>query len=160
MPGRFERVVGDQARPFTVVVDYAHTPDGLDKVLTAGRELLDRNHRLLVVFGCGGDRDAAKRPLMGEIATRLADRAYLTSDNPRSEDPLAIIDQVRAGVGHTERLVVEPDRAAAIAIAIADAAPGDLVVIAGKGHETGQDIGGVVTEFDDRVVARQLLDAR
>src|SRR5262249_12817327 len=144
----------------TVVVDYAHTPDGLDQVLRAGRELVGDNHRLLVVFGCGGGRDTAKRPLMGEIATRLADRAVLTSDNPRSEDPLAIIDQVRAGVVHHERLVVEPDRAAAIAMAIDDASAGDLVVIAGKGHETGQDVGGVVREFDDRVVARQLLDAK
>jgi UDP-N-acetylmuramoyl-L-alanyl-D-glutamate--2,6-diaminopimelate ligase len=97
---------------------------------------------------------------MGEIATRLADRAYLTSDNPRSEDPLAIIEAVQDGVVHRERLVVEPDRGAAIALAIDDASEGDLVVIAGKGHETGQDIGGVVSDFDDRVVARQLLDAR
>jgi UDP-N-acetylmuramoyl-L-alanyl-D-glutamate--2,6-diaminopimelate ligase len=154
-------VAGTHALPFTVVVDYAHTPDGLEQVLTAGRELLGQGeHRLLVVFGCGGDRDAAKRPLMGDIATRLTDRAYLTSDNPRSEDPLAIIDQVRAGVTHTDRLVVEPDRATAIRMAIDEARPGDLVVIAGKGHETGQESGGVIIDFDDREVARHLLDAR
>jgi UDP-N-acetylmuramoyl-L-alanyl-D-glutamate--2,6-diaminopimelate ligase len=97
---------------------------------------------------------------MGEVATRLADRAWLTSDNPRSEDPLAIIAQVRAGVRSPERLVVEPDRASAIAMAIGDAGPGDVVLIAGKGHEQGQDVGGVVSPFDDRAVARAALEQR
>jgi len=118
--------------------------------------------RVLVVFGCGGDRDRAKRPLMGSIATRLADRAYLTSDNPRSEDPLAIIAEVRAGTDDDRqaRLVVEPDRAHAVELALKDARSGDIVVVAGKGHESGQDVGGVVTPFDDRAVARQLLETR
>jgi UDP-N-acetylmuramoyl-L-alanyl-D-glutamate--2,6-diaminopimelate ligase len=155
VPGRFETV--DGAQPFTVVVDYAHTPDGLVQALTAARELAGSG-RVIVVFGAGGDRDHAKRPLMGEAATRLADIAFLTSDNPRSEDPLAIIDAVRAGADSTEHLVVEPDRAAAIATAIETAAPGDVVVIAGKGHETGQDVAGVVHPFDDRVVARGALE--
>ncbi|MDQ1395506.1 MAG: UDP-N-acetylmuramoyl-L-alanyl-D-glutamate--2,6-diaminopimelate ligase [Acidimicrobiaceae bacterium] len=156
VPGRFERV--DAGQPFTVIVDYAHTPDALEQLLTAARELAAPDHRLAVVFGCGGDRDHAKRPLMGAVAARLADRAYLTSDNPRREDPLSIIDEVRAGVADPSRLVVEPDRGAAIAMALHDARSGDVVVIAGKGHETGQDVGGVVTPFDDRIVARHVLE--
>ena len=157
VPGRFERV--DAGQPFAVVVDYAHTPDGLEHALAAARDLVaGGGGRLLVVFGCGGDRDRAKRPLMGEIATRLADRAYLTNDNPRSEDPMAIIDAVRHGVNEMERLVIEPDRAQAIAIAFSEADAGDMVLIAGKGHETGQEVDGVVTAFDDRIVARQLLE--
>jgi UDP-N-acetylmuramoyl-L-alanyl-D-glutamate--2,6-diaminopimelate ligase len=159
VPGRFEQV--DAGQPFSVIVDYAHTPDGLEQVLGAARQLVDRDrHRLVVVFGCGGDRDRAKRPLMGEIATRLADRAILTSDNPRSEDPMEIIREVLAGAGHVDRLVVEPDRAEAIRLAVTQAEAGDIVVIAGKGHETGQEAGGVVTPFDDRQVARALLEQR
>lgn len=157
VPGRFERV--DAGQPFTVIVDYAHTPDGLERVLQAARQLVEpQGGRLLVVFGCGGDRDRGKRPLMGEVATRLAACAYLTNDNPRSEDPMAIIDAVLDGVTDRDRLVVEPDREAAIALALKDAEPGDMVVIAGKGHETGQDVGGVVTPFDDRDVARHILE--
>jgi len=162
VPGRFELV--DAGQPFTVVVDYAHTPDGLEQVLSAARELVaDDRGRVLVVFGCGGDRDRAKRPLMGSIATRLADRAYLTSDNPRSEDPLAIIAEVQAGTAdedRRDRLVVEPDRAHAMELALKDARSGDIVVVAGKGHESGQDVGGIVSPFDDRAVARQLLETR
>jgi UDP-N-acetylmuramoyl-L-alanyl-D-glutamate--2,6-diaminopimelate ligase len=154
VPGRNEVV--DRGQPFTVLVDYAHTPDGLEQSLTAARGVAGGG-RVLVVFGCGGDRDRAKRPLMGEVATRLADVAVLTSDNPRSEDPAAIIDQVRAGVGRPEVLVVEPDRRAAIALALAEARPHDIVLIAGKGHETTQTVGTESTPFDDRAVAAQLL---
>ncbi len=152
VPGRFETV--DEGQPFAVIVDYAHTPDSLRNVLEAARELTD--HRLLVVFGCGGDRDRAKRPLMGEIATRLADHAIVTSDNPRSEDPEAIIDQILAGAGAAARAI--PDRRQAIAEAIGVAAAGDVVVIAGKGHEQGQEFaGGRKVPFDDVSVARELL---
>ena len=156
LPGRFEPV--DAGQPFTVIVDYAHTPDALERVLGAARSLARR--RLTVVFGCGGDRDHAKRPLMGDVASRLADLAVLTSDNPRHEDPLVIIEDVRAGVRRPEALVVEPDRRAAIALAIGQAEAGDVIVIAGKGHETGQTIGNDVVPFDDREVAREELARR
>ena len=159
VPGRFESVNAGQA--FPVVVDYAHTPDGLEQVLRAARGAVSPGDagRVLVVFGCGGDRDRSKRPVMGDVAVRLADRAWLTSDNPRGEDPMAIIDEVLAGVrdADRDRLVVEPDRRAAIASAVRDAHAGDVVVIAGKGHETGQIVGEVTLPFDDRVVARELL---
>jgi UDP-N-acetylmuramoyl-L-alanyl-D-glutamate--2,6-diaminopimelate ligase len=150
VPGRFESV--DEGQPFAVIVDYAHKPGALENVLRTARELTDG--RLICVFGCGGDRDRGKRPQMGRIAFELADRAILTSDNPRSEDPLAIIDEVLAGAPALE---VEPDRAAAIAAALADAQPGDVVLIAGKGHEQGQEVAGVVHAFDDREVAREAL---
>ena len=153
--GRFELV--DAGQPFTVVVDYAHTPDGLEQVLSAGRELTGDGGRVIVVFGCGGDRDHAKRPLMGAVAAELADLPVLTSDNPRSEDPAAIIEEVRRGVPARRRVVVEPDRANAIALALGRARAGDVVVIAGKGHETGQEIAGRVEPFDDRAVARSVL---
>ncbi len=157
VPGRFERV--DEGGPFAVVVDYAHTPAGLEHVLPAARQLTVGNGRVIVVFGAGGDRDRAKRPLMGEAATRLADVAVLTSDNPRSEDPAAIIDEVRAGA--SDAVVVEPDRRAAIALALDEARPGDVVVIAGKGHETTQTLaGGRTVPFDDRAVARDELARR
>jgi UDP-N-acetylmuramoyl-L-alanyl-D-glutamate--2,6-diaminopimelate ligase len=156
VPGRFEAVDGGQ--PFMVVVDYAHTPDGLVQALAAARELA-AGGRVIVVFGAGGDRDHAKRPMMGEAAARLADLAFLTSDNPRSEDPDVIIEEVRAGVRAADRLVVEPDRSAAIAAAVAEAKPGDVVVIAGKGHETGQEVAGVVHPFDDRTAALHALEA-
>jgi UDP-N-acetylmuramoyl-L-alanyl-D-glutamate--2,6-diaminopimelate ligase len=157
VPGRNEPV--EVGQPFTVLVDYAHTPDGLEQALVAAREVVG-DGRVVVVFGCGGDRDRAKRPLMGEVATRLADVAILTSDNPRSEDPAAIIDQVRAGVSRPEAMVVEPDRRAAIAVALATAEAGDVVIIAGKGHETTQTFGADVLPFDDRAVAAQLLGER
>jgi len=156
VPGRFETIEAGQ--PFAVLVDYAHTPAGLEQLLASVRSSLGSG-RLIVVFGCGGDRDREKRPRMGEVATRLADRAVLTSDNPRGEDPAAIIDEVVAGVTRRDRLVVEPDRRQAIALALADAQPGDAVVIAGKGHETTQVTGEHVVPFDDRVVARQTLEA-
>jgi UDP-N-acetylmuramoyl-L-alanyl-D-glutamate--2,6-diaminopimelate ligase len=143
-----------------VLVDYAHTPDALASVLGAARALVDGG-KLVVVFGCGGDRDRSKRPLMGEVATRLADVAVLTSDNPRSEDPDAIARDVLRGIP-SERAapVVELDRRAAIRAALRAAGAGDVVVIAGKGHETGQTAGGVTTPFDDRVVASEELAGR
>jgi UDP-N-acetylmuramoyl-L-alanyl-D-glutamate--2,6-diaminopimelate ligase len=153
VPGRFEPV--DVGQPFRVVVDYAHTPDGLAEVLATARGVAEG--RVIVVFGCGGDRDRAKRPAMGEVAARLADRVVLTSDNPRSEDPLAIIEEARQGMRDTSGLDVEPDRRRAIATAVRLATAGDVVVIAGKGHETTQTIGDHVLEFDDRVVARDEL---
>lgn len=151
VPGRFERV--DAGQDFGVVVDYAHTPDALEAVLVAAREL--GPGRVLVVFGCGGDRDAAKRPRMGAVASEHADVVVLTTDNPRSEDPLRILEAVRSGCSGDP--LVEPDRRAAIAVALGSARPGDVVVIAGKGHEQGQEVAGVVTPFDDRLVAAELL---
>jgi UDP-N-acetylmuramoyl-L-alanyl-D-glutamate--2,6-diaminopimelate ligase len=157
VPGRLEPV--DAGQPFTVLVDYAHTPDSLENVLRATRKLAG-DRRVIVVFGCGGDRDRGKRPLMGEAATRLADRTIVTSDNPRSEDPLAIIAEIEPGaVRGGGSFVVEPDRRAAIATAVAEASPGDVVVIAGKGHETGQQFADRTVPFDDRDVAREALAA-
>ncbi|MDP8937577.1 MAG: UDP-N-acetylmuramoyl-L-alanyl-D-glutamate--2,6-diaminopimelate ligase [Actinomycetota bacterium] len=153
--GRFEPL--DAGQPFRVVVDYAHTPAAMEEVLTAARQAA-ANGRVLLVFGCGGERDRAKRPVMGEVASRLADVAVVTSDNPRSEDPSAIIDEVRAGVGRVKALWVEPDRRAAIALVVADAEPGDVVVIAGKGHETTQALSTGPVPFDDRVVVQEELD--
>lgn len=152
VPGRFEPV--DEGQGFLVVVDYAHTPDALANVLRAARGLTDG--RVLAVFGCGGDRDRSKRPEMGEAAVQLADVAYATSDNPRSEDPVEILKEIEQGMtGGEYRVVV--DREQAIAEALADAAEGDVVVIAGKGHETGQTVGGTVLPFDDRLVAARIL---
>ncbi|MEW6182596.1 MAG: UDP-N-acetylmuramoyl-L-alanyl-D-glutamate--2,6-diaminopimelate ligase [Bacillota bacterium] len=151
VPGRFERV--DAGQDFTVVVDYAHTPDGLENVLRAARALA--RGKVVVVFGCGGDRDSTKRPLMGEAAGRLADFAVVTSDNPRSEDPRKIIAAVETGVrsaGQT-RYIIEPDRRKAIKEAFTRAQPGDIVVLAGKGHEDYQIIGTQKIPFDDRKVA-------
>jgi UDP-N-acetylmuramoyl-L-alanyl-D-glutamate--2,6-diaminopimelate ligase len=151
--GRFELVRAGQ--PFTVVVDYAHTPDGLTKVLSAAREAA--KGRLIVVFGAGGDRDHDKRPLMGEVAARLADLAVVTSDNPRSEDPDAIIADILAGTAGQPNVIVEADRAAAIGTALATARTGDVVIIAGKGHEGGQEVGGRLLPFVDAEVARAAL---
>jgi UDP-N-acetylmuramoyl-L-alanyl-D-glutamate--2,6-diaminopimelate ligase len=159
VPGRFEAIDGGQS--FTVLVDYAHKPDALDKALRAAGELVTGGGGLRVVFGCGGDRDVAKRPLMGEVAARLADDVILTSDNPRSEDPQAIIDDILAGIPGDAgaSVAVEPDRRRAIERAVAEARPGDVVVIAGKGHETTQTIGESARPFDDRQVARTALAA-
>jgi UDP-N-acetylmuramoyl-L-alanyl-D-glutamate--2,6-diaminopimelate ligase len=157
VPGRFEQVRAGQ--PFLVIVDYAHTPDALERVLTTARKLT--HGRLGVVFGCGGDRDRTKRPIMGGIAARLADRAWVTSDNPRSEQPDEIIDDVIRGM--REAFVApdgyerQADRAVAIRAALGWARPGDTVVIAGKGHETYQIIGADTHPFDDRAVARETL---
>ena len=151
IPGRLELV--DEGQPFAVVVDYSHKPGSLETVLTAARELGDG--RVIVVFGAGGDRDRAKRPLMGRVAAEKADVVILTSDNPRTEDPLAIIEDVLQGTGVD--VEIDPDRRGAIARAISLARDGDVVVIAGKGDEQGQDVGGVVIPFDDREVAREAL---
>jgi UDP-N-acetylmuramoyl-L-alanyl-D-glutamate--2,6-diaminopimelate ligase len=153
VPGRFEAV--DCGQDFVLVVDYAHTPDALARVLGAARELA--SSRLICVFGCGGDRDREKRPLMGEIAGALSDLAIVTSDNPRSEEPRAIVDQILEGMKGVEA-EVELDRRRAIARAIEEARAGDVVVIAGKGHEQGQEIGGRLLPFDDRIVAAELLE--
>jgi UDP-N-acetylmuramoyl-L-alanyl-D-glutamate--2,6-diaminopimelate ligase len=166
VPGRFEPV--EEGQPFAVVVDYAHTPDSLENVLGTARELVRGHGRLICVFGAGGDRDRGKRPLMGEIAARLADEAIVTSDNPRSEDPEAIIEEIFAGI-HEPRVAPRSactahgvaDRRAAIGGAIAEGRPGDVVVIAGKGHEQGQELaGGRKIPFDDVSVAREALAAR
>jgi UDP-N-acetylmuramoyl-L-alanyl-D-glutamate--2,6-diaminopimelate ligase len=156
VPGRLEPVEAGQ--PFQVLVDYAHTPDSLENVLRAAREL--GPGRLIVVFGCGGDRDRGKRPLMGEAATRLADLAVVTSDNPRSEDPLDIIAEIEVGArrGGGEYFT-QPDRRTAIRTALTRAGAGDVVVIAGKGHETGQEFRDRTIPFDDRVVASEELAA-
>ena len=154
VPGRFETV--DRGQEFAVVVDYAHTPDALERVLRTARELT--RGRLICVFGCGGDRDREKRPLMGKIAAGLSDLAIVTSDNPRSEEPQAIVDQILEGIGETP-VEVELDRRTAIGQALSEARPGDAVVIAGKGHEQGQEIAGRLLPFDDREVAGELLEA-
>jgi UDP-N-acetylmuramoyl-L-alanyl-D-glutamate--2,6-diaminopimelate ligase len=152
VPGRFQSV--SEGQDYAVLVDYAHTPDSLENVLKAARGLT--RGRLHVVFGCGGDRDRGKRPLMGEIAVRLADRVIVTSDNPRSEDPAAIIDEILVGSGPD--VEHEVDRRVAIESAISTAGPGDVVVIAGKGHEQGQEFaGGRKIPFDDVTVAREIL---
>jgi UDP-N-acetylmuramoyl-L-alanyl-D-glutamate--2,6-diaminopimelate ligase len=148
VPGRFESVEAGQ--PFSVIVDYAHTPDSLDNVLRAAREL--GPGRLTVVFGAGGDRDREKRPLMGRVAAERADRAIVTTDNPRSEDPQAIAEEVAAG-----KLEIVVDRRAAIERALTDAGAGDVVVIAGKGADTEMEIDGRFVPFDDRAVAREVL---
>src|SRR5436305_15067519 len=153
VPGRFEAVEAGQ--PFAVVVDYSHKPDALENVLRTAREFA--RNRVICVFGCGGDRDRAKRPLMGRIASELADVAIVTSDNPRSEDPAAIIAEVVADAGQS--LEVEPERAAAIERAIGIAQEGDIVVIAGTGHEQGQEFADRTVPFDDREVAREALQA-
>ncbi len=153
--GRSEAVEAGQG--FRVVVDYAHTPRAVERVLATARLAAAGHGRVIIVFGCGGDRDPTKRAPMGRAASRGADLVVVTSDNPRSEDPLAIIDQVCQGVEGGVDVVVEPDRRSAIASAFDRAAPGDVVVIAGKGHETVQVVGGRVIPFDDRQVALDLL---
>jgi len=156
VPGRMEPV--DAGQDFTVVVDYAHTPDSIHSVLRGARGSAEG--RVIVVFGCGGDRDRAKRPMMGRTAAEDADLVIVTNDNPRSEDPLAIIDEITSGIPDGAAAIVEPDRAAAIERAIDAARPGDVVVVAGKGHETTQEIDGMLLPFDDREVARAALARR
>ena len=155
VPGRLERV-DDPIRGRQIFVDYAHKPDALEKVLQALRRL-DPKARLTVVLGCGGDRDREKRPKMGEIATRLADQVVITSDNPRTEDPDSIIRMILAGIPEGRSFHVESDRRAAIGWAISQAQSGEILLIAGKGHETYQIIGNRQLEFDDRVVASAVL---
>ncbi|MFH1149632.1 MAG: UDP-N-acetylmuramoyl-L-alanyl-D-glutamate--2,6-diaminopimelate ligase [Actinomycetota bacterium] len=156
VPGRFENI--DEGQPFTVLVDYAHTPDGVRSLLEACREVT--GGRVIVVVGCGGDRDRSKRPLMGRVAAELSDLVIVTSDNPRSEDPEAIIEMILEGIRGRfgeDRYMVEPDRREAIGLALRQAGPGDLVVVAGKGHESGQIFSDRVVPFDDRQVARECL---
>lgn len=159
VPGRMQVLGGPAENLPTVVIDYAHTPDALEKALNALRPLVGFGHRLLCVFGCGGNRDRGKRPVMGEIATRLAHRVIVTSDNPRSEPAHQILDDIIAGMGGAggaDRLVIE-DRRAAIFAAIREALPGDVVLIAGKGHEPYQEINGVKQPFSDLAVAAEGL---
>ncbi|MCS6829094.1 MAG: UDP-N-acetylmuramoyl-L-alanyl-D-glutamate--2,6-diaminopimelate ligase [Armatimonadota bacterium] len=153
VPGRFEII--PNRRGITVIVDYAHTPDGLENLLRSARAL--QPSRLITVFGCGGNRDRSKRPKMGAIASELADLCVVTSDNPRYEPPEAIIQEILQGITRRDGVLVEPDRRKAIALAIQHAQPGDMVVIAGKGHETVQIIGENRIPFDDRQVAREIL---
>ena len=153
MPGRLEEV--GNPRGIKVFVDYAHTPDALTRVLATLRPLTAG--RLLTLFGCGGDRDPGKRPLMGAAACAGSDLVMVTSDNPRSEDPAAILDDIRPGL--RGEVLIELDRAAAIAALLDRAAPGDVVLLAGKGHETTQTVGGRVLPFDDRAVAAAHLRA-
>jgi UDP-N-acetylmuramoyl-L-alanyl-D-glutamate--2,6-diaminopimelate ligase len=155
-PGRMEVVT--PGPPFAVLVDFAHTPAGLEAALGSARRLAGPG-RVVCLFGAGGDRDPGKRPGMGEVAGRLADVVVLTSDNPRSEDPGAIIAQVAAGISPGTELIVEPDRSAAIARAVGLGRPGDVIVLAGKGHETAQELADRVVPFDDRSEARRALDA-
>jgi UDP-N-acetylmuramoyl-L-alanyl-D-glutamate--2,6-diaminopimelate ligase len=155
VPGRMQPVT--EGQDFAVLIDYAHTPDSLENVLRSARELT--GGRIVCVFGAGGDRDRGKRPLMGAAAARLAHEVIVTSDNPRSEDPQAIIAEIMAGLEGRGNVRVEPDRAAAITLAVELADSGDVVVIAGKGHEQGQELADRTIPFDDATVARQALRA-
>jgi UDP-N-acetylmuramoyl-L-alanyl-D-glutamate--2,6-diaminopimelate ligase len=162
VPGRFERV--DEGQPFAVVVDYAHTDDALKNLTRLARDFAQRsNGRVITVFGCGGDRDRTKRPKMGRAAAEGSDFVVVTSDNPRSEDPMAIIEESMAGVREAvgeikTHFTAEPDRRKAIALALAEAQPGDIVLIAGKGHERTQTTREGIFPFDDRVVAAEELN--
>jgi UDP-N-acetylmuramoyl-L-alanyl-D-glutamate--2,6-diaminopimelate ligase len=160
VPGRFQSV--DEGQDFAVVVDYAHTDDALRNIIAAARAFVAKGSgRVITMFGCGGDRDRSKRPLMGKAASEGSDVVVLTSDNPRSEDPLTIIEQVLPGFAGTgAKVIVEADRNRAIELAIAEAGPGDLVLLAGKGHEKTQTIGDRVIPFDDVAIAQQILLAR
>jgi UDP-N-acetylmuramoyl-L-alanyl-D-glutamate--2,6-diaminopimelate ligase len=158
VPGRFERI--DVGQPFLVIVDYAHTDDALRNLLATARGL-NPESRIITLFGCGGDRDRTKRPLMGEAAGHASDIVVLTSDNPRSEDPLLIINDVIVGVQRTKaKLLVEVDRQKAVELALDEARSGDIVLLAGKGHETYQVLRDRTIEFDDRAVARRALANR
>jgi UDP-N-acetylmuramoyl-L-alanyl-D-glutamate--2,6-diaminopimelate ligase len=154
VPGRFERV--DEGQPFAVIVDYSHTDDALRNAIRVARSLDAK--RVITLFGCGGDRDRTKRPVMGQVAGELSDLVILTSDNPRSEEPLQIMNDVLVGLRRTDtKVIVEPDRAAAIRKAIEEANAGDVVILAGKGHETYQIFRDRTIHFDDREVARDTL---
>jgi UDP-N-acetylmuramoyl-L-alanyl-D-glutamate--2,6-diaminopimelate ligase len=157
VPGRMELV--SAGLPLAVMVDYAHTPAGLDMALSAARRLAGPA-RVICLFGCGGDRDRGKRPEMGAVAARWSDVIVVTSDNPRSEDPMAIIGEIRSGMGDDVEAVIEPDRAEAIRMAVGQAREGDVVLLAGKGHETTQVTGDRVMPFDDRAEARRALAER
>jgi UDP-N-acetylmuramoyl-L-alanyl-D-glutamate--2,6-diaminopimelate ligase len=159
VPGRFEVVAGSRAVGFTVVVDYAHTDDALANLIALGRDLVsEHGGRVIAMFGCGGDRDRTKRPKMGRVAGAASDLVVVTSDNPRSEEPLQIIDEVMVGVRATDVMfIVEKDRRAAIEIAIRAAKPGDIVLLAGKGHEKVQIFADGVVPFDDVAEAERVL---
>ena len=157
VPGRFESVSVGQS--FSVVVDYAHTPEALQNVLQAARELINDAARVIVVFGCGGDRDHTKRPKMGAVATKFADVVYITSDNPRHENAQTIADEIKSGTSEIGKVIVDLDRRSAIAASFANAKSGDIVVIAGKGHESTQTIGTTEISFSDAEVSRELLKA-
>lgn len=158
VPGRFETVsIGVPNEPLCIV-DYAHTPDGLENVLKTAGEIRNDGSKLICVFGCGGDRDPSKRPQMGEIAENLADFAFVTSDNPRTEDPQEIIAHILTGIKRMKNVEVEPDRAKAIKMAVSFAKPGDVVLVAGKGHEDYQLIMDKVLPFDDRIEVRKALE--
>ena len=157
VPGRFETV---RAGGILGVVDYAHTPDALENVLATAREIVPEGGRLWVLTGAGGDRDRTKRPEMAAVAERLADRVVVTQDNPRTENPDRIVADIRAGFERPDDVLTIQDRAEAVAYAAREAAPGDVIVLAGKGHETYQDVGGQKRPFDDRAVLRDALTAR
>jgi UDP-N-acetylmuramoyl-L-alanyl-D-glutamate--2,6-diaminopimelate ligase len=158
VPGRFERI--DLGQPFMVIVDYAHTDDALQKLLETARELHPTG-RIITLFGCGGERDRSKRPLMGTAAGRLSDLVVLSSDNPRSEDPLMIINDAIVGLQRTSaKVLIEPDRERAVELALEQARPGDMVLLAGKGHEKTQVLKDRTIPFDDREVARRILQQR
>ena len=157
VPGRMEIVPTET--PYTVIIDYAHTPDGLENVLNCVREITDG--RVITVFGCGGDRDKTKRPIMGEIATKLSDIAVITSDNPRSEDPESIIEDITAGIGkHNSKVIVDSDRKSAIRKALETAKAGDIVILAGKGQETYQILASGKIHFDEREVVAEILSEK
>ena len=156
VPGRIQNIPNDKG--VHVIVDYAHSPDSIVNIINAVREFT--KGRVIIIFGCGGDRDATKRPIMGKISGELADYCIITSDNPRSEDPLAIISQIEAGIKETScEYEVEPDRRAAIFKGVRILQPEDTLIVAGKGHENYQEIGGRVIHFDDVEVAREALEA-
>jgi UDP-N-acetylmuramoyl-L-alanyl-D-glutamate--2,6-diaminopimelate ligase len=156
--GRFERVDGGQ--PYLVIVDYAHTDDALENLIRTARELTPQG-RVITLFGCGGDKDRTKRPVMGEVAGRLSDLTILTNDNPRSEDPLKIINDIIVGLQRTSgKYMVEPEREQAIGLALDEARADDIVLLAGKGHETAQILGDRTLEWSDKEVAARALTER
>jgi UDP-N-acetylmuramoyl-L-alanyl-D-glutamate--2,6-diaminopimelate ligase len=159
VPGRFEVVPGSQEAGFSVVVDYAHTDDALKNLISLARDLVQHSGgRVITMFGCGGDRDRTKRPKMGRVVATGSDLVVVTSDNPRSEDPMRIIDEVMVGVRETSvECVVEPDRRTAIDVAIRAAKPGDIVLLAGKGHEKTQTFADRTVAFDDVAEAAKVL---
>ncbi|GAG33041.1 unnamed protein product, partial [marine sediment metagenome] len=156
VPGRLERV--DEGQDFVAFVDYAHSDDALEKVLKSLKQLEGRS--IILVFGCGGDRDRTKRPAMAKVAEKMADFVVVTSDNPRSEEPLAIIEDIKVGFNSAAKYAVEPDRRKAIVRAVREAGPGDILLIAGKGHETYQIFADGVTHFDDREELRTAIRAK
>jgi UDP-N-acetylmuramoyl-L-alanyl-D-glutamate--2,6-diaminopimelate ligase len=157
-PGRFEPILAEKTR-ITGIIDYAHTPDALENVLQTIAEIRQPSQQVITVVGCGGNRDGAKRPIMARLAAQLSNRAVLTSDNPRFEDPNEILQQMQAGVPATElgKVLTIPDRREAIKTAVALAQPGDIVLVAGKGHEAYQEIKGVRTDFDDKKVLLEMF---